>query len=99
MIDFLDLSVDLVTVAFAVGAGFFAVLVRNQFKGGLMERPWRVIGPSPLVFALGEVVHVGQEYAGDVPQLEFLHVSLEMLFVLMLMYGFYLFYKAWTPGK
>jgi hypothetical protein len=99
MIFILDLTVDLVTFSLAIGAAFFAVLVRNQFKGGMLWRPWSILGPSPLVYAFGEVMHIAGEMMGGSDFLETVHVACEAIFLMMLMLGFYLLYRAWTPGR
>ncbi|HEV2225938.1 MAG TPA: hypothetical protein VGR56_03935 [Nitrososphaerales archaeon] len=99
MTDIADVSIDLLTFSLAIGASFFAFLIRNKFKGGLLQKPWQIIGPAPLVYAFGELSHVFEEVTGTTALLEALHVVLEATFVLMLLYGFYSFHKAWTPKK
>ena len=93
------MAVDLVAASLAIGVSFFAFLARSRFKGGVVEKPWRIIGPAPLVYAVGELVHVGQDFYGDLSWLEVGHLLSEGLFLVMLLYGFYLLEKVWTPGK
>ncbi len=98
MVDYVDVAIDLVTFSLALGVSFFAFLIRNGFKGGIVEKPWRVIGPAPLAYAAGQLVHVAQDLYGESPLLEAGHLIFEGLFLLMLLYGFYLIYLIWKPG-
>lgn len=96
----LGIIADLIIIVLALGAGVFAFSIRNSFRGGLLWRPWRIIGPSPFLFALGEFFHVLKHIWGDsVPVVDLLHLFAEVGFVAMLMYGFYLFNKVWIPKK
>ena len=91
--------VDLVAFSLALGISFFAYMIRNRFRGGMLWRPWQIIGPAPLAYAAGELVHVGQDIYGNMWWLEVGHLAFEGLFLILLLYGFYLFYRIWAPGK
>ncbi len=95
----LDIIVDLIVTVLALGAGVFAFSIRNRFRGGLLWRPWQIIGPSPFLFALGEFSNVLRDIWGDSVLIESIHLFAEVGFIAMLMYGFYLFNKAWIPKK
>ena len=97
MFDLLDVSFDLVSVALAIGATFYAFMLRNRFKGGLLWKPWRIIGNAPLVYAIAQTVHIFQEATGMGQSLEFLSAFLEALFVLILLYGLYALNGFWAP--
>jgi hypothetical protein len=94
----LDLSIDLVTVALAFGAGFFALKIRATFKGGRLWRPWQIIAPSLILYGISGVTEVLAESTGS-SILDFLESTFELLFVLILVYGLYMFYKAWNPTE
>ncbi|MFQ6135293.1 MAG: hypothetical protein ACE5KU_05720, partial [Nitrososphaerales archaeon] len=97
MSEILEITLDIFTVVFALGVAFFALMVRNIFRGGLLWRPWRIIGPSPLLFAFAELNHITQEILGNLPILGYIHSIFETIFLIVLLYGFYLFYKVWRP--
>jgi hypothetical protein len=99
MTDYVDVSIDLLTASLALGTGFFAFTIRNNFRGGLMWKPWRVIAPSPFVLAAAEANHIYEDLEGPSTLATSLHVILEAGFVLMLFYGFYLFYKVWGASS
>lgn len=96
MLDFSDLFIDLVTTALAFAAGFYALQIRNTFKGGLFERPWRAVGPAAVLYALAKIVNILSDTLGGgaLPTIQSL---LELAFVSTFFYGLYLFSKAWRP--
>lgn len=98
MIDVIDVTADTTSVVLALGVAFFAIAIRNRFRGGLLWGPWRVIGPSPILFALGEMSRILEDVLG-IPLLNLFHLIFEVGFLIMLLYGFYLFYKVWTPQE
>jgi hypothetical protein len=97
MTDYADVSIDIFTAALAVGTGLFAFMVRSRFRGGLFWKPWQVIAPSPFVLAAAEVNHIYEDFGGSTMVATWLHAILEAGFVLMLFYGFYLFYRVGGP--
>jgi len=96
MLDAIDLTIDLVATVLAFGAGVYAFRIRATFKGGLLWRGWRTIGPSAFLYAFAKVAEILADTL-DSSLLLFLQSILELLFILALAYGFYLFHKAWTP--
>ena len=96
--DPLDLSIDVVTTALAFGAGFYAFRIRSTFKGGLLWRAWRIIGPSAVIYGFSKVVGILDDTVGGTFLL-LLQSILELLFVLALFSGFYLFHKSWNPKE
>jgi hypothetical protein len=98
LIDVIDLAVDLITTALVFGAGFYAFKIRSTFKGGILWRPWRVIGPAPIIYGLARIAETLSEVL-DVSVFREIQALLELIFVLTLAYGFYLFYKAWNPKE
>jgi len=98
MTDYADISIDILTAALAVGTGLFAYMVRNRFRGGPFWNPWQVIAPSPFVLAAAEANHIYEDFDGSTMLATWLHAILEAGFVLMLFYGFYLFYRAWDSA-
>ncbi len=98
LIDPLDLSIDIVTAVLAFGAGFFAFRIRSTFKGGLLWRAWRIIGPSAVIYGFGKVAGILADTL-DSPFLLFVQTILELFFVLALASGLYFFHKAWNPKE
>lgn len=99
MIDFVDVSIDILTAALAVGTGFVAILIRGKFKESILWKPWRILASSPFVLAAAEANHIYEDFVGSNTLAYSFHVVLEAGFVLMLFYGFYLLYKAWVPSQ
>jgi hypothetical protein len=98
LVDPIDFSIDVITTVLAFGVGFYAFRIRATFKGGLLWQAWRIIGPSALVYGLSKVTGLVEDLSGY-PLLPYLQSVLELLFVLALAYGFYLFHKAWNPKE
>ena len=99
MIDYSDVSIDLFTAALALGTGIFAMMVQNEFRGGVLRGPWRVLAVSPFILAAAEASHIYEDVVGSSTLAYWLHVLLEAGFVLVLFYGFYLVYDAWVPSS
>jgi len=97
LLDLLDLFIDLATTAFALGAGFYALEIRNTFKGGLFERPWRAVGPAAVLYALAKITNILSDTISGGAVLSTIQSLLELAFVLTFFYGLYLFRNAWRP--
>lgn len=82
-------------MAFAIW--FFAFETRKTFKGGIFWGAWRIIATSLLFFMANQLVDFyeavyGSSFAGDAVAEGF-----EALATILLLVGFYLFYRAWNP--
>jgi hypothetical protein len=78
-------------------AWVFAFETRKTFKGGIFWNAWRIIASSVLFFMANQLVLAYESFtepsfAGDA-----LAESFDTLATLLLLLGFYLFYKAWNP--
>ena len=88
-------SVALSGILFA--AWFFAFETRKTFKGGIFWDAWRFIATSVLFFMANQVVVVYEAVDGSTFAADAVAESFEALATLVLLIGFYLFYKAWNP--
>ena len=94
-----ELVFDLSTMLLAVGMTYYAYRIRDTFRDSILWRPLQVFGMSPLLVALGELFHVIPEILDleDSQLFGVAHQILETGFMALLLYGFYLFYRAWRP--
>jgi hypothetical protein len=75
----------------------FAFETRKTFKGGIFWNAWRIIASSVLFFMASQLVLVYQAVNGSSFAISAIMESLEALATIILLLGFYLFYKAWNP--
>src|SRR3990170_6367080 len=94
-----ELVFDLSTMLLAFGMTYYAYRIRDTFRDSILWRPLQVFGMSPLLVALGELFHVIPEILDleDSQLFGVAHQILETGFMALLLYGFYLFYRAWRP--
>jgi hypothetical protein len=78
-------------------AWFFAFKTRKTFKGGIFWNAWRIIASSVLFFIADQLVLVYAAIYGSTFAISAVAESLEALATIILLLGFYLFYKAWNP--
>ena len=81
----------------SVATWFFAFETRKTFKGGIFWNGWRFIATSLLLLGANQIVVLYEAIFG----FSDLSAAVDESFVaggaLMLLAGFYLFYKAWNP--
>jgi hypothetical protein len=78
-------------------AWIFAFETRKTFKGGIFWNAWRIIATSLLFFMANQLVLVYQAVYGSSFAISATGETLEALATVILLLGFYLFYKAWNP--
>jgi hypothetical protein len=88
-------SISLAGVAFATW--FFAFEIRKTFRGGIFWNAWRVISASLLFFMANQLVVAYEAVYGSTFAADAVAESFDALAALLLLVGFYLFYKAWNP--
>jgi hypothetical protein len=88
-------SLALVGIFFATW--FFAFETRKTFRGGIFWNAWRIIATSLLFFGANEIVALYQSIYGASDLSVALDESFVALGSIMLLVGFYQFYKAWNP--
>jgi hypothetical protein len=88
-------SIVLAGIAFATW--FFAFEIRKTFKGGIFWTAWRVIASSLPLYMANEVVDAYEAVYGSSFGADAVAESFEALAAILLLAGFYLFYKAWNP--
>ena len=76
---------------------FFAFETRKTFRGGIFWNAWRTIATSLIFLGADEIVAFYQAIYGPSDLGIVLGESLTALGSLLLLVGFYLFYKAWNP--
>ena len=81
----------------SIATWFFAFETRKTFKGGIFWNGWRFIATSLLLLGANQIVVLYEAIYG----FSDLSAAVDESFVaggaLMLLVGFYLFYKAWNP--
>jgi hypothetical protein len=88
-------SLALSGVAFATW--FFAFETRKTFRGGIFWGAWRLIATSLPFFIAHQLVVAYEAIYGSTFAADAASESFEALGFLLLLIGFYLFYKAWNP--
>jgi len=78
-------------------AWLFAFETRKTFKGGIFWNAWRIIASSVLFFMVNQVVIIYQAVYGTSFLTSAVADSFEATATVVLLLGFYLFYKAWNP--
>ncbi len=93
-----EVALDLTTMLLASVMSYYAYRIRSTFKNSILWRPLQVFGISPIIFVIGELSHIMSEILYlESPLFEIAHQVLETIFMAVLLYGFYLFYRAWRP--
>jgi hypothetical protein len=88
-------SIVVTGVEFATWA--FAFETRKTFRGGIFWNAWRLIGSS-LIFLMFQQVVVAYEAAyGSSFAADAVRESFESICTILLLLGFYRFYRAWNP--
>lgn len=81
----------------ALATWFFAFEIRKTFRGGIFWNAWRVIATSLPFYMANEVVDAYEAVYGSSFVADAVAQSLEALAAMLLLAGFYLFYRAWNP--
>ena len=82
-----------------MGAALIAFSLRRTFEGGIFERAWRVIAIAPIVYALAQAVELVEATYGETPFIGSLASVVEVVFLVMLVSGFFMFASAWGGNK
>ncbi len=88
-------SLGISGISFA--AWFFAFETRKTFKGGIFWSGWRFIATSLPCFGANAIVVFYEGIYGFSDASAAVDESFVALGSLLLLVGFYLFYKAWNP--
>jgi len=76
---------------------FFAFETRKTFRGGIFWNGWRFIATSLLLLGANQIVVFFEAVYGFSDASAAVAESFVAAGALMLLAGFYLFYKAWNP--
>ena len=88
-------AIALTGLSFA--AWLFAYRTRKTFKGGIFWNAWRIIASSVLFFTANQLLLIYQAVYGSSFATSATSESLNALATILLLLGFFLFYKAWNP--
>jgi hypothetical protein len=75
----------------------FGFETRKTFRGGIFWGAWRLIATSLLFFMANQLVDFYEAVYGSSGAADALAESFEALATILILTGFYLFYKAWNP--
>jgi hypothetical protein len=90
--DVLKLAIDVFGMVFALGMSSYAFLLSKALKGGMLEKPFRILALSPLVFVLGELV---DSFEATSETLIVIHDVFEVAFVAVVFLGILSIYTVW----
>jgi len=88
-----------VQLVFASGAAAIAFSLRKTFEGGIFEKAWRVIGVAPILYALAQAIELVQATQRESPAFGSLASVVEVVFLVILFSGFFMFASAWGGTK
>lgn len=83
--------------AISFATWLFAFEIRKTFKGGIFWNAWRFIASPLLLYMANQLVVAYEAIYGSTFAADAVAESFEALATLLLLIGFYLFYKAWNP--
>ena len=75
----------------------FAFETRKTFKGGIFFSSWALIGTSLLFLLADQLSTLYQAVMGESELVGDVGESFEAIAVILLLLGFYMFYRAWNP--
>ena len=81
----------------SIATWFFGFETRKTFKGGIFWNGWRFIATSLLLLGANQIVVFFEAVYGFSDLGAAVAESFVAAGALMLLVGFYLFYKAWNP--
>ncbi|HYW82452.1 MAG TPA: hypothetical protein VFB30_04305 [Spirochaetia bacterium] len=81
----------------SIATWLFAFETRKTFKGGIFWNGWRFIATSLLLLGANQIVVLFEAIYGFSDTSAAVDESFVAAGALMLLAGFYLFYKAWNP--
>lgn len=87
---------DLIAILFATGLSAYGFKLYQLFRGGIMEKAFQVLATAPLLFVAGEVVDTLDALELIDDPMGVVHISLEVVFIALLFYSFYLLKEAWA---
>ncbi|HUI00330.1 MAG TPA: hypothetical protein VLX56_01725 [Nitrososphaerales archaeon] len=77
---------------------FFAYETRKTFKGGIFWNAWRLIASSLPMFMVDQLVLTYEAVYGSTFLVNAIGESFQAAGTLLLLVGFYQFYRAWNPS-
>ena len=86
-----------VIAGMSLATWFFAFETRKTFRGGIFWGAWRLIATSLLFFMANQMTDFYEAIYGSSFAADAIGESLEALATILILLGFYLFYKAWNP--
>ena len=97
MVEPLLATYSAVIAGMALATWLFAYETRKTFKGGIFWQAWKIIATSLLFFMANQVVDFYEAIYGFTPKGDAFAEAFQAAATIMLLIGFYLFYKAWNP--
>src|SRR6266849_4675190 len=85
-----------VQLVLSLGAALIAFSLRKTFEGGVFERAWRVIGIGPVVYGAGQAIQLVVAMSQVPEATESLGSAVEVIFLIILLSGFFMFASAWS---
>ncbi len=94
-----EIIVDSLVIFLSLGLSFYAYYLSRVFRGGIMEKPFRILALAPLFFMIGESMRL-LEVTGILAEfVDILHSVGEGFFIVVLFYGFSLLSSIWRSKK
>jgi len=97
MVQGLLATYSLVLFGVTLATWFYAYETRKTFRGGIFWGAWRIIATSLLALAAFQITQFFEAIYGFSDASAAVAESFVALGAVLLLLGFYLFYKAWNP--
>ncbi len=80
---------------FALAIAWYCFRLASFFKGGIFHRPFRVFGPSFVLYSVGSFFDIFPELDVAPEWFHMIHLVFYAAFFAFVTYGFNIFYKVW----
>ncbi len=97
--EYVLMAISAVTALFAIGLSSYGYALLKTFRGGELEKPFKILAPSGLVFAASEAAAIIGSTVIDDWLVNVIQITTRALFVLTLFIGFHRFSQLWVAHK
>jgi hypothetical protein len=92
----LDAGVDVVAAGLSLALVYYSAMLLRIFRGGIMEESCRVLASSTVFLFVALAIEVLDNLFPGINPFGLVSDTLTMVFILVLLYGFYLLRTTWT---
>jgi len=97
--EYVLMAISAVTALFAIGLSSYGYALLKTFKGGELEKPFKILAPSGFILAASEATSIFGSTIIDDWLINVIQITARSLFILTLFLGFHRFSKLWVAQK